>query len=129
MKKNLLKLISVMLCLTMILSASAVIGSAEGESETPAIGEFEPFRITVTANGDTKTQKGLSPPSSPAPSISTPSAVQTESAKKALSSPMMAMISLNSSQLRISRRAATRISQRAPKPSERVSRPCPALSL
>ena len=59
MKKNLLKLISVMLCLTMILSASAVIGSAEGESETPAIGEFEPFRITVTANGDTKTQKGF----------------------------------------------------------------------
>lgn len=173
MKKNLLKLISVILCLAMILSASAVIGSAEGESETPAIGEFEPFRITVTANGDTKTQKGfcwytvsntdsvvklydangaevtdaeitysdvlsgrailsirlLSPPSSPAPSISTPSAVQTESAKKALSSPMTATISLNSSQLRISRRAAMRISQRAPKPSERVSRPCPALSL
>lgn len=59
MKKNLLKLISVMLCLAMILSASAVIGSAEGESETPAIGEFEPFRITVTANGDAKTQKGF----------------------------------------------------------------------
>ena len=37
MKKNLLKLISVMLCLTMILSASAVIGSADGESETVEI--------------------------------------------------------------------------------------------
>ena len=173
MKKNLLKLISVILCLAMILSASAVIGSAEGESETPAIGEFEPFRITVTANGDTKTQKGfcwytVSNTDSvvklydangaevtdakitysdvfewegnfvhkavvsalkPGTDYSTPSAVQTESAKKALSSPMTATISLNSSQLRISRRVATRISQRAPKPSERVSRPCPALSL
>lgn len=56
MKKNFLKIISVILCLTMIMSASAVLGSAEGESER---GEFDPFRITVTVNGDAKTQRGF----------------------------------------------------------------------
>lgn len=56
MKKNFLKIISVILCLVMVMSASAVLGSAEGESER---GEFEPFRITVTVNGDAKTQRGF----------------------------------------------------------------------
>lgn len=57
MKKSIIKIISMVLCLTMILSASAVVGFADGEAQ--ARGEFEPYRISVTANGDTKTQRGF----------------------------------------------------------------------
>ena len=59
MKKTLKKLLSILLCLTLALGISGTVSFADGEDEVPAKGDTEPFRISVTMNGDAGTQRGF----------------------------------------------------------------------
>lgn len=54
MKKNLLKAISVILCLAVVMTGSAFMAFADGTASDEA-----PFRISVTMNGDASTQRGF----------------------------------------------------------------------
>ena len=54
MKKNLLKVISVILCLAVVMTGSAFMAFADETAPDEA-----PFRISVTMNGDASTQRGF----------------------------------------------------------------------
>ena len=59
MQKTLKKLLSIVLCLTLVFGISGTASFADGENEIPAKGDTEPFRISVTMNGDAGTQRGF----------------------------------------------------------------------
>ena len=56
MKKNLLKIISIILCISLLTGGMALCASAEGEESASGTA---PFRISVTVNGDTATSRGI----------------------------------------------------------------------
>ncbi|MGN0574293.1 MAG: fibronectin type III domain-containing protein [Acutalibacteraceae bacterium] len=56
MKKNLLKIISIILCISLLTGGTALCASAEGEE---IVSCATPFRISVTVNGDTSTSRGI----------------------------------------------------------------------
>ncbi len=58
MKKNFMKLISVVLCFAM-LSGCLVFSVSAEETAAPVAGDATPVRISVTVNGDPSTQKGI----------------------------------------------------------------------
>ncbi|MBQ6265393.1 MAG: metallophosphoesterase family protein [Clostridia bacterium] len=59
MKNTLRKLLSVFLCVLLVFGISGTASFADGEEELPAKGETEPFRISVSMNGDAGTQRGF----------------------------------------------------------------------
>ena len=58
MQKTLKRLLSIVLCFTLVFGIGTY-SFADGEEEIPAKGDAEPFRISVSMNGDAASQRGF----------------------------------------------------------------------